>query len=103
MADITGPTPTSATGHPQTNDSVTPKFGIQAAAFQKEIHVGRLNKARTAFVDGKEVATDMAIRAVAVYVFRHFAGALHAQFSDFDVEIRVTRKSTISTEHDHNG
>lgn len=69
-----------------------PRFGIQAASFQPVIHVGRLNKAGTMFLDGKEEATDAVIRSVADYAIRNFDGALKADYSDYDVEIRVTKK-----------
>jgi hypothetical protein len=68
------------------------KFAVQAAAFQPAIHVGRINKAATAFLDGKEDATDMVIRAVADYATRNFGGALKAEYSDYDVDIRITPK-----------
>ena len=68
------------------------RFAILSARFQPVIHVGRLNEKGTDFVDGEEDVTEMTIRAVANYATTHFDGALIAEYSDFDVEIRVTTK-----------
>lgn len=65
---------------------------VSAGPLTPTIWIGRLNKAGTAFLEGKEDATDMAIRAVAAYAQQHFDGAVKAEYSDFDVEVRVTPK-----------
>lgn len=65
------------------------KFAIQSGTFQPAIHAGRLNKAGTAFLDGKEDVTDMALHAVGAYVRDHFDGGLVADFNDFTLEVKV--------------
>lgn len=64
------------------------EFAVQAAAFSDAIHVGRLNKARDAFVE-KQDRTDMVLAAVAQYVERHFAGGLEATFPGIGLRLRV--------------
>lgn len=44
------------------------KFGVQFGWLTHRIHVGRLNKGQTAFLDGKEDCTDEAVWAAAEYV-----------------------------------
>lgn len=71
-------------------------MAVSAGALSPTIWIGRLNKARTAFLDGKQDATDMVLRAVAMYTQKHFGGALKAEYSDFDIEVRVTPKEANS-------
>lgn len=70
------------------------KYGIQAAPITNGIHVGRINKAGNAFLDGKEDCTDMAICAVAEYARKHFKGGMKVEFPGmgFDVEVKVTER-----------
>jgi len=70
------------------------KFAVQAAAFQPVIHVGRVNKSGTAFLDGKEDATDMTLHAVGTYAQKHFGSGMTVDFPDITIEIRVTPKTT---------
>ena len=67
---------------------MSPKFGVQAAAFTKEIHAGSLNAACTMFTR-KEDVTEDALRAVAEFVLKHFEGSGRFEFADdltMDVE-----------------
>lgn len=64
-------------------------YGVQAAAFTEQIYVGRLNKARTMFLDGKVDGTDMVLAAVAQYVERNFAGGMEATFPGIGLRLNV--------------
>lgn len=66
------------------------KYGIQAATFSEAIHVGRVNKAGTAFLH-KEEATDMTLFAVAEYTQKNFEGGLRVDFpaAGFVLEVKV--------------
>lgn len=61
---------------------------MQAAAFSKSIHVGRLTKAGDAFAD-KQERTDMTLAAVAQYVDRNFSGAMNATFPGIGLALEV--------------
>lgn len=73
-----------------------PTYGIQAAPFSDAIHVGKLNKASTAFLDSrsspKEDCTDMAIRAVGDYSRKHFDGSMRVEFEDCIVTVKSEMK-----------
>lgn len=64
------------------------EYAAQAGSFSAAIHVGRLNKARTAFLD-KQERTDIVLAAVAQYVQRHFDGGMTADFPDLDLVLDV--------------
>ena len=70
-------------------EKAAPKFGVQAGVLSKEIHVGRLNKAGNAFLDGKEVSTDMVLAATAQYVRHHFDGGMAVTFPGLGIEMTV--------------
>ncbi len=67
-------------------------LGISVGTFSKTIWAGRLSKDRSRFLEGKQDVTDLALRAVGQYAKAHFDGAVRAEYSDFDVEIRVIPK-----------
>lgn len=64
------------------------EYGVQAAWIQEQIHVGRLNKARTEFLD-KTDATDMVLAAVAQYVERNFDGGMETTFTRLGLRLTV--------------
>lgn len=68
------------------------RLALSAGFFSPIIWIGRLSKDGKRFLDGKEDVTDMAIRSVAAYALQHFGGHVLAEYSDYDVEVRVTRK-----------
>lgn len=72
------------------------KYGVQAAPLTEGIHVGRLNKARTMFLD-KEECTDMVLAAVAQYVERHFAGGMVADFPGLGLLLTVNVEPLTTT------
>ena len=65
------------------------KYGVQAGSLAAAIYVGRLNAEMNAFVE-KEVATDMAIAAVAQYVERHWGGGMVIEFPGLGIDVEVT-------------
>ncbi len=73
------------------------KYGVQAAPFHEAIHVGRINKDQTAFLD-KEDATDPVLAAVAAYVRQNFDGGLTMDFTSKTGEPSFTLTVTV-TEH----
>jgi hypothetical protein len=72
----------------------TTKYAVQASLLTPAIHVGRANKAGTAFVDKAEM-TDDVLLAVAAYVEGHFNGRLRAGYKgddhDLSIQVSVTR------------
>jgi hypothetical protein len=52
------------------------KFGVQFGWLSHRIHVGRLNKAQDAFLDGKEDCTNEAVWAAAEYVAKAYDGEM---------------------------
>ena len=72
-----------------------PTYGVQAAAFEPKINVGKLNSSGTAFAE-KEEATGMVLRAVIEYVREHFDGSATIEFGDVILDITVTPKAEAS-------
>jgi hypothetical protein len=77
-------------------------YGIQAASLSQAIHVGRINKAGTAFTS-KDDLTDEALYAVAQFVRRHFAGSMSMTFSGIngaeDFTLTVTTDPRTGADH----
>lgn len=71
----------------------TDRYGIQSAYLREGIDIGRLNKARTTFLD-KHDATDMALFAVAQYVLENFDGGMETTFekAGLRLEVRVIKE-----------
>ena len=67
-------------------------IGIQAAPFSKAIHAGNLNSTRTVFAGSPQDVTDMALRAVADFVVKHYNGKAKITFADIELDIAVTTK-----------
>lgn len=79
------------------SEPTTAKYGVQAAAFHEAIHIGRIDKAGTQFLD-KEDATDMVLAAVAQYVRQNFGGGLTMDFTSKTDAPSMTLTITV-TEH----
>lgn len=79
-----------------TKNPANPVYGIQAAPFSAAIHVGRLSKDRTMFLDSaanpKEDCTDMAIFAVGDYARKHHGGGMKVDFDDCVVTVKIEMK-----------
>lgn len=73
-----------------------PAYGIQAAPFSKQIHVGKLNKAQDMFLDSpsnpREDCTDHAIHAVGEFARKHYGGSMSVDFDEMTVTVTATPK-----------
>jgi hypothetical protein len=74
------------------------EFGVQSAPFHQCIHVGRVNKARTEFLE-KVDGTDMVLFAVARYVLDNFAhgdgsAGMQTTFDKAGLRLRVQVEPT---------
>jgi len=67
------------------------EYGVQSAGLHEAIHVGRLNKTRTEFLD-KADCTDMVLAAVARYVEDNYHGGLGMTFPGLGLEMFVQVK-----------
>ena len=68
------------------------KFGISFGPLTGQIFIGRLNKARTIFLDGKEDHTNQAVACVAEYVLGEHDGAMTLTAEDGSGwEVNVTK------------
>lgn len=75
------------------------KFAIEASTLTASIHIGRVDKSDTHFLE-KEEATDQAVLAVAQYVIQHIGGEMEMTFTADDgsgKEVHINVKASEAT------
>lgn len=66
-------------------------YGVQAQIFGDGINVGRINKARTEFIDKQDCTADVLL-AVAKWVEKNHDGGAWIKVGDYRVEITVKKE-----------